>query len=155
MIHDIFRREHVGQPVHTQAYGNGVITCCHSDGSAYIIEVKFEDVITKLFMQDGRHFSDQLPTLSFGHKEPKPFVYGSPTPLYKPVEFDGTPVWCWVGESVEETLENKYLCMVVAKNRLGYLAVKDGLSNTDSIEVAEWKCVMLPVPHSEDMANDT
>lgn len=88
------------------------------------------------FLPDGRNSGlDPTPSLSFPDGG---WDYGTP-PAHKPkpLNFDGTPKWAWVGIEPDD-LELKMKRLVIAYDGESYLAITSGETNTESTGTDLW-----------------
>ena len=138
----VFKESHVGQEVNCSMFGNGVIETINLQ-HRYPVKVLFQGEHYQIgYLQDGRHDSLHYPTLSFGHKEMGNFQYGTPKPMYRPLNFDGTPVMCYVGADEERVLERAAERQVIAANGETYLCINYGIKNTKIVETSLYNCAM-------------
>lgn len=155
MKNEIFKPKHVGQKVHSNSHGNGVITSFNY-GIQYPIECEFE-MYYQTFDTSGRDLNSyKNPSLSFGHKEDYVFDYGTPLYLPKliPLKLKHKALYAYVSNiSYEDALNVRYKRLIVAKGpsdscpdfTLVYYATAWGTRLNNASSIVSWKyAVAIP-----------
>ena len=147
----VFTKKHIGEKVHCSKHGNGTIISVKEHYEHYTCQIvvefdeslSFNDILIRWYTTDGRYANGSEVTLSFGHK--CELDYGEPEFKYKPLKFDGTPTWCWVGDSVESLMRKLNKKQVIAYDEtreMPYWSVYDGDDNMHCKLITLWAYAM-------------